>query len=479
MRVEQSRLPASGPDRRRRRAGSVRPTTPARRRSRRSSRPSPTCRAPAGAAVAGLRFVELLGRARACAGTARAFAAAYRARGAPTTAASTTPGAASSPSSPGGLPDGVAPARRLRRRPGAHPARPAIPRTADRERVTAAMRAFVAWYDAETGPVPPTSAWQRDRMEYEFAVAAPRRRPAARSCSRRPSTPAAASTGRTFDRRAGATLGAGRRPGRRGRHPHRDPVPRQLPGHAGGALVGVRGRHRSTSAGSRPARPTCCACCSSSFAIDYGNDWFVVPVELRRRGRVPGALARRHGQLRRSARSSRPRAEVDGRARATGGCSRRRPWPTTLALDRRRRLGPAARAGAGDARSRSRARCSRTSSCCATRWPTWRGPSSARSRAPPAGGSTGRRRRATARRSCGGATATGCGTGSRPPCRRTGCRWCPCASTPRSPTSACAAVGCCSTGTASRSRRSRSVACSTPTCRSTCARRRCRAPAPA
>lgn len=88
------------------------------------------------------------------------------------------------------VPDGNALAKALRTPlvPGSDsrplPAVPAIP-AADRVAVTAAVTAYLGWYDggvfdeppAVAGAQPtggePTSAWLRDRMEYEFALAAP------------------------------------------------------------------------------------------------------------------------------------------------------------------------------------------------------------------------------------------------------------------------------------------------------------------
>ena len=122
------------------------------------------------------------------------------------------------------------------------------------------------------------------------------------------------------------------------------------------------------------------------YASVYGNDWFVVPIDLPVGSLTRVALAGRHRHLRRPHAAApdgdpalpAPHVEhVPARAdRRSAQAPRGRPLtnlfflPPTLARP-------------------SRARRSRRCCCCATRWPTWRGRSSGGSRArwrPPSNG---------------------------------------------------------------------------------------------
>ena len=168
-------------------------------------------------------------------------------------------------SSPGAPSTGVACAPRstraavARARPrAADPPRPIGPRSQN------ACQAWTAWCDTLfSEPAPAQDAWQRDRMEYAFSVAARvsddavRRAHADRGRVLRgarstgtPSTSTARSRSGPPPTAPGASVVRTVMPGAG-----------QLPRHAGAALLGVRGRaHRLRSAAGR-ARPTCRTCC--------------------------------------------------------------------------------------------------------------------------------------------------------------------------------------------------------------------------
>ena len=162
----------------------------------------------------------------------------------------------------------------LRATPPALPAAPAIP-AADAAAVLAAAQAWVAWADAlvvHRARAAP-AAWVPDRLEYAFGTSLARRHRA---------------RGRRVHRRASGLAhvhgrGHAGQPARRPHHARarspscrpRSPTRACPPRACGSSRTGA-----STSAPSTPSPRISAACCSSGFALVYGANWLLVPLEV-------------------------------------------------------------------------------------------------------------------------------------------------------------------------------------------------------
>ena len=227
------------------------------------------------AAVAGLRFVELLA-VRNVVQYAGLFVTAY-----PLAVPADDPrldaaGRRFLAVVGGRAPDGVALRAACRAAPGTLPTRPAIP-SADQQTVTAVVRSFVAWYDAETAVPVAASSWQRERMEYEFAVAAPLGNDEVVLDA--PEYADGRLDWATFDHHRSATLGAKDDEG--ASTVTRTVIPSRVTYRGMPAARWWQFEDAQVDFGKVEAGPTdLLRLLLVSFAIDYGNDWFVVPVEL-------------------------------------------------------------------------------------------------------------------------------------------------------------------------------------------------------
>jgi hypothetical protein len=233
------------------------------------------------ATVAGLHFLRLL----AARGMSR-YAAAYTTRYAlawPTDDPRLDPAAARFLTVVGGrVPDGVRLEADLRPAlagpAGSLPAEPAIA-SGDRVVVTDAARAFLAWYAAEAGGATATGgdAWQRERLEYEFAVAAPA--PTGQHVLVAPEYPGGRLDWADLEHDAGASLGgpdAGAL-----RVETRTVIPTPVTYRGMPATRWWEFEDADVDFGRVEAGPTdLLRLLLVSFALDFGNDWFVVPVEL-------------------------------------------------------------------------------------------------------------------------------------------------------------------------------------------------------
>jgi hypothetical protein len=179
----------------------------------------------------------------------------------------------------GRVPDGNRLAANLRVTPGALPQAPAID-AADREHVLAAARDWLAWLDSvSSSPATGEStAWSPERMEYAFAVAAP--------AAQGEHVLVAGEYARgnldwqVFDQKPGASIGAAADVSAR-----EELVRTAIP-----APVTYRGmpvarwwefEDGQVNFGAVDAGPTdLLRLLLLGFALDYGNDWFYVPVEL-------------------------------------------------------------------------------------------------------------------------------------------------------------------------------------------------------
>jgi hypothetical protein len=227
------------------------------------------------AAVAGLRFVELLA-VRGVAAHATSFATAFPLQVAADDPRLDAAGRRFLAVMAGRAPDGIALRRACRAAPGTLPAQPPIP-AADRETVTAAIRSFVAWYDAETRMLDSTAAWQRERMEYEFAVAAPLG--GGEIVLDAPEYASGQLDWATFDVHGGTTLGAKDDEG--ASTVTRTVIPSRVSYRGMPAARWWQFEDARVDFGQVEAGPTdLLRLLLVAFAIDYGNDWFVVPVEL-------------------------------------------------------------------------------------------------------------------------------------------------------------------------------------------------------
>lgn len=228
------------------------------------------------AAVAGLRFVELL-TAEGAAAAARAFTAAF-ALTAPDDGRLDDAGRRFLAVVAGRAPDGVRLRAACGTAPGAIPAGVNVA-AADRPQVTVAVRAYVAWFDAEHRPVTATSAWQRERMEYEFAVAAPGPTAGRQIVLDGPEYADGRLDWPAFDRRAGATLGAP--DDRTAAVVTRTVIPTRVSYRGMPAARWWEFEDATVDFGRVEAGPAdLLRLLLVAFAVDYGNDWFGVPVEL-------------------------------------------------------------------------------------------------------------------------------------------------------------------------------------------------------
>jgi hypothetical protein len=177
----------------------------------------------------------------------------------------------------GRVPDGARLAADLRAAGGALPAEPVVAAD-DRERVLAVTRAWLAWLDGLIDAPAGDAAWASERMEYAFSVAAPA------SDGEHVFVAPEYARGHldwyAFDRHLDAAIGA-----------HADAAERQeLVRTAIPAPVGYRGmpvarwwefEDGQVNFGTVDAGPTdLLRLLFLSFALDYGNDWFLLPVEL-------------------------------------------------------------------------------------------------------------------------------------------------------------------------------------------------------
>jgi len=179
----------------------------------------------------------------------------------------------------GRVPDGARLAADLRAAPGALPATPPID-AADTERVLAAAIAWLAWLDGlvSSPGASAGTAWNPERMEYSFAVAAPAAQ------GERLLVASEYARGdldwHAFDQRPGGSIGAAADATAR-----EELVRTAIP-----APVTYRGmpvarwwefEDGQVNFGAVDAGPTdLLRLLLLGFALDYGNDWFVVPVEL-------------------------------------------------------------------------------------------------------------------------------------------------------------------------------------------------------
>lgn len=232
----------------------------------------PTAR---GAAVAGLRFVELLTLEGAPPAVAKAFTSAFALTAADDGLLDDA-GRRFLAVVAGRAPDGVKLRAACGAAPGAIPAGVNVAR--GDPKVTAAVRAYVTWYDAEHRPVTPTTAWQRERMEYEFAVAAPSATPGRQIVLDAPEYANGRLDWPAFDRRIGATLG---QEDRAAAFVTRTVIPSRVSYRGMPAARWWEFEDATVDFGRVEAGPAdLLRLLLVAFAVDYGNDWFVLPVEL-------------------------------------------------------------------------------------------------------------------------------------------------------------------------------------------------------
>ena len=179
--------------------------------------------------------------------------------------------------STGRVPDGARLAADLRAAGGGLPEAPPI-EDADRERVLDAARAWLAWLDGLVSSSSSNRAWNAERMEYSFAVAAPS------ADGERLLAAAEYSQGDldwyAFNQRPGSSLGANEDSAAR-----QEVVRTTIP-----TPVSYRGMPVSrwwefedgqVNLGSVDAGPNdLLRLLLLGFALDYGNDWFLAPVVL-------------------------------------------------------------------------------------------------------------------------------------------------------------------------------------------------------
>lgn len=177
---------------------------------------------------------------------------------------------------------------------GALPAEPAIA-AGDRVVVADAARAYLGWYAAEVGDGVGAGgagaggsvaggtgeggeAWQRERLEYEFSVAAPA--PSGEHVLVAPEYAEGRLDWPAFDHQAGAALGAGAdRPALR--TITRTVIPTPVSYRGMPATRWWEFEDADVDFGRVEAGPTdLLRLLLVSFALDFGNDWFVLPVEL-------------------------------------------------------------------------------------------------------------------------------------------------------------------------------------------------------
>ena len=178
----------------------------------------------------------------------------------------------------GRVPDGVKIYSRLRKSP--LPAAPAIEQSADGQAFAAARDAFIRWYETLfSEPAGQAEAWSSQRMEYAFSVEAP-------------TTPPMVLTSEysegdldwyDFDVKMGETLGAGedRRVGVNPLPLTRTTIPAPATYRGMPASRWWEFEDASVDFGAVEADPDDLArMLLVDFAITYGNDWFVIPVDV-------------------------------------------------------------------------------------------------------------------------------------------------------------------------------------------------------
>jgi hypothetical protein len=229
----------------------------------------------------GLRFLRLLSEAGA-GPLAGAFAAAYRLPPPPD-------GAPLGPESErllrvaaGRVPDGTRLEAALRGVSSGLPPEPEVPPEL-RESVLEAVKAWLAWLDSRADPSSADegpSAWNPERMEYSFAVAAPGLEGSGERVLAAAEYPGGHLDWYAFDLHPQASLGAAAEP-ERARVLDRTAIP---------SPVAFRGMPVSrwwefedgqVNLATVDAGPTdLLRLLLLGFSLDYGNDWFLVPVEL-------------------------------------------------------------------------------------------------------------------------------------------------------------------------------------------------------
>jgi hypothetical protein len=157
------------------------------------------------------------------------------------------------------------------------PVEPAIP-AADRQAVTAAAEAYVAWYESEIAPAVSAPAWQHERVEYAFAVGAPTS--TGEVVLAAPEYAEGRVDWATFDRQAGAALGAAADKAAV-RSVTRTVIPTPVTYRGMPAARWWEFEDADVDFGRVEAGPTdLLRLMSVSFAVGFGNDWLVAPVEL-------------------------------------------------------------------------------------------------------------------------------------------------------------------------------------------------------
>jgi hypothetical protein len=158
------------------------------------------------------------------------------------------------------------------------PAEPAIA-DADREAVIAAARAWLTWYATHASePDGARPAWQSDRMEYTFAMAAPAA--GGETTLVAPEYSEGRLDWQAFDHAAGTSLGASA-DGARVRTVTRTLIPTPVSYRGMPAARWWEFEEAEVNFGRIDAGPTdLLRLLLLGFALDFGNDWFVAPVEL-------------------------------------------------------------------------------------------------------------------------------------------------------------------------------------------------------
>jgi hypothetical protein len=180
----------------------------------------------------------------------------------------------------GRVPDGVRLAVALRENPGTLPEQPPVDE-AQRESVLAATSAFLSWFDARTGRAAAEEAlpaWNPERMEYAFSVAAPA--PDGEYVLGAAEFSSGHLDWHAFDLFPATSLGAAADAGSR-EVLVRSAIP---------APVSYRGmpvtrwwefEDGQVNFGAVDAGPAdLLRLLLLGFALDYGNDWYMMPVEL-------------------------------------------------------------------------------------------------------------------------------------------------------------------------------------------------------
>jgi hypothetical protein len=182
----------------------------------------------------------------------------------------------------GAVPDGVGLRAELRSTltavGGALPAEPAVA-AADQAAVTRAARSWLGWFASHISePADSSTAWQSSRLEYEFAVAAPA--PNGEITLVAPEYAEGRLDWYALERHAGAPLGAEADRSRM-RTVTRTVIPTPVTFRGMPAARWWELEEAEVDLGSVQAGPTdLLRLLLVGFAVEFGNDWFVVPVEL-------------------------------------------------------------------------------------------------------------------------------------------------------------------------------------------------------